>query len=73
MIIELLLLAGGGIYAAGHGLLGAVAKAKVTSAEAEAKAEVVKLKADVSAEIKKLETEVPTEVKALFAKIKSLV
>lgn len=53
-------LAGGGIYAAANGLLGAVAKA-----------DVAKVKADVLAELKKVEGSVSSEVKKLVDDIKA--
>lgn len=63
--VTLMLLAGGGIYAAFHGMLGAAVQAK-------ASADVTALKAKVSAEIAAVETSASADVKALVAKIKAL-
>ena len=58
-------LVGGGIFAAGHGLFGALAKADVAKYEASLKAELAKFEAAASAD----EKAVVAKIKALFAKI----
>ncbi len=59
--IIILMLAGGGLYAAAHGVFGLVAKA-----------DVAKLKASLSAELAKLEASAKTEEVIVLAKIKSI-
>jgi len=60
MFLILLLLAGGGLYAAGDGLLGVVAQAKVEA-----------LKADVEAELKKAEVAASADVKKVVAAVRA--
>jgi hypothetical protein len=68
MIVLLLVLAGlagGGVFAASKGVLGAVAKADVAKAKASLSAELAKLEA----EAKVGEQDVIAKVKALVAKL----
>jgi hypothetical protein len=58
-------LVGGGLYAAGHGLLGALAQKDVLAFEADVKAELDKFEATASAD----EKAVVAKVKALLAKL----
>ena len=65
LLVAILLLAGGGLYAAGDGLLGAVAKADVAKYEAKIKAELAKFEVAASAD----EKVVVAKIKSLFAKL----
>jgi hypothetical protein len=59
--ILILMLAGGGVFAAAQGVFGAVAKA-----------DVAKVKASLLAELTKIETSAKAEEVAVVAKIKAL-
>ena len=63
--IILLMLAGGGVFAAGQGLFGAVAKADVAKVKASLLAELAKIEASAKVE----EVAVVAKIKALLAKL----
>ncbi len=52
--IILLMLAGGGVYAAGAGLLGAKAQAEEAKLKSEALAELAKIEAGIKADLSKI-------------------